>query len=430
MAWHWWNGQAIYLDFHEFIAPGSAALIVTAWHLFGTTYLATKIFFILICYISAFFIFLIVKKITRNMTVAFFAALVWLVSTSLYPIINHNSISSFVAVILLYFLILFKERPSQVIAILIAVLCAIDLWFLQTKGLLLTLSSGFIILYFSRTKRLINIAVFSSVLIITSILLFFPWPASTLWYNLAILPRQINYLGSSFIDIPLVIFSCLIVASIFVAYRIYKDKNFFIFGVSQLSLYLSILSNFDVYHFAIVSFPSLIVLFYFIDKAQNNKDFICKRVVIAFFGISTLASISLIILNYPFILYKSSAATPIVPTEVRNAKNIYAGPFNPDMYFDLRKINYFDTYSNEVYCDEDCQQKALATFIEIKPEFSLLSFSLTAKYNYFLEDSSIGKYVVENYMPCGRIDKTYIDLYARDKCPNNLVAEYQSGRKI
>jgi hypothetical protein len=417
MAWHWWNGQALYTDFHEFLAPGSAALIVTMWHLFGTTYLAAKIIFILACYISVFFMYLIVEKLTENMVIAFFAALCWAILSCCYPIINHNSISSFVAVILLYFVLLFSEKPTKIYLTIIALLCALDLWFLQTKGFLLALFSGCLILFFSTANRLKNIVVFLGAFGLTVFLLFSPWPASALWYNLIILPRQVDYVGSSFFNTPLAIFSFAITASIFAAYKVRKKKLFLVLGVFQLSLYLSILSNLDIPHFAIASFPALIFLFYFINYAQLNKLKVLKYMIVAFFETIALIVLYLVVENHPFNLYKNLPAAIAIPTEISNAKNIYAGPFLPGVYFELNKVNNFDTFSNEVYCDTICQEKSLLVFESTKPEFALLAFSMTKKYNYLLSDSLIGTYVVGNYKFCGKIKNTYIDLYARDHCP-------------
>jgi len=417
MAWHWWNGQALYGDFHEFLAPGSATLIVAMWHLFGTTYFAAKIIFIFICYISVFFIFIITNKITKNLIVAFFAALSWLILTSCYPIINHNSISSFIAVILLYFLLLFNEKPTKLYIVFVAALCALDIWFLQTKGLLLALSSALFIFIFSAADRLKYFALFLFVFGSSIFLLFSPWRAAELWDNLITLPRQVNYIGSSFFNIPLAIFSAIITICIFAFYKNLKDKLFLILGVFQLSLYISILSNFDVYHFAISSFPALIALFFFINQTISSKHKVFKYLTVAFLEIVVLLLIYIIVANYPYNLYRSSANLTRTPKEISSAKNIYAGPFLPGIYFQLNKVNNFDTFSNEVYCDTACQQKALDVFQSTKPEFALLAFGMTEKYDYFLSDSYIGRYVVKNYKPCGKMINTRIDLFARDECP-------------
>lgn len=415
MAWHWWNEQALYTDFHEFLAPGSSALIVAMWHLLGTTYFAAKIIFILTCYISVFFIYLIVEKMTKNIVVAFFTALSWTILTTCYPIVNHNSISSFVAVVLLYFLILFGDKPTKLNIVLIAIFCALDVWFLQTKGVLLTLSSAFLILFFSTKDHIKNIGLFSGTFALAILLLFSAWPSSELWYNLITLPRQVDYIGSSFFNIPLAMLSALVVVSIFVTYRICKNKLFIILGVVQLSLYLSILSNFDVYHFATASFPALILLFFFINSEQQRKNNRFKYIFVAFFEIIILISLYSMVTNYPFSLYQK---LPPISSEIGNAKNIYAGPFLPGIYFQFNKINNFDTFSNEVYCDSVCQEKSLSVFKSTKPEFALLAFSMTKKYDYLLSDSVIGMYVTGNYRPCGRIKNTIIDLYARDECPS------------
>lgn len=423
MAWHWWNGQALYTKFYELIAPGNAAMIVAFWHLLGPTYFAAKLGYILSCYVSVLAIYLIVFKLSAKHMLAFVAALWWILLSKFAPIISHNSESAYIAVVVLYLLLLFTDKPKKLYIFAAAILCAIDVFFLQTKGFLITFASALIISAANTNKRIQNTLGFLAIFVVTLCLLFRPWQISALWQNLVLLPININYLGSTFFDLSL--FSIALSAIVIMIYKYYetKDRMYCVLAIFQATLYIGILHNLGLSNFAVASFPAIILVNKMAMETKKINPEYRSIIEKSYYFFTLLLVVFAIDLASPSKLLFKGGFSNKVPQEVQKAESIYAAPFLPGVYFELGKINYFDTLSAETLCRSACQEKGLNIFQSTKPEFVLLAFSMTTKYNYFLEDSSIGKYVVSNYKSCGEIKGTYIDLYARDECPTNSVAE-------
>jgi hypothetical protein len=179
LAWHWWNHQAVYTDFHDYIPPGAPLLVLAGWKLFGLSYVGAKIPFIFFGYLSVLFTYLIAYKLTAKHLTAFLAAFFWLVATSFFPVINHNSLSSFLAVILTYFLLFPFQSSDRFRIIIIGIVNALIVWTLQTKGLFVFIASVFI-LGTEKRNRGSSFGFFLSSFFITVFLLYSPWPLGTI----------------------------------------------------------------------------------------------------------------------------------------------------------------------------------------------------------------------------------------------------------
>ena len=413
LAWHWWNHQAVYIDFHEFIPPGAPLLVLAGWKLFGLSYLGAKIPFIFIGFLSVFFTYLITYRLTRKNTVALFAAYFWLAASGFYPAINHNTLGSFLAVILTYFLIFPFENRKNVRLIIIGIINALILWTLQTKGFTLFAASIFVLITEKRDKNQ-KIGIFILCFMASSFLLYSPWPLEIIWHNLVVLPFQMDYLGSSFYNYTLYFVSAIFLIIMWLTYRKTQARPVFVLFALQLALFLSMFNNFDIFHFMINIAPFLIMMAaYPLLRPKRRLSKLVANYTLLFFVSLFYFLFAVGNLRTSNIFY--SQEPEIFSKITQNSENVYAGPFIPGFYFELRKINYFDTYSNEVYCNTDkCQQQALGTFKRISPEYAILGFEMTTKYNYFLEDSAVGTYVVQNYKICG--DFEALQIYARDDC--------------
>ncbi len=61
-AWNLLNGKKLYIDFFEFITPGSFYIVLWAWKIFGASYWVAKFLSILIIFFSAVGLYKISNK--------------------------------------------------------------------------------------------------------------------------------------------------------------------------------------------------------------------------------------------------------------------------------------------------------------------------------------------------------------------------------
>lgn len=135
-AWNIYHGRIPYADFFIFPGPFSFYFIYFSFVLLGPLYQSALIFSILLLFLSCIAIYDITSLLWKKNNLSYLAALVWaLVASASYPLINHNTFSSFFVIFaLLFFLKFFSSRYNSFL-FLSGAFSACTLYVLQTKGI-------------------------------------------------------------------------------------------------------------------------------------------------------------------------------------------------------------------------------------------------------------------------------------------------------
>lgn len=425
-AWQLWHGQAIYLDFVEFIAPLSPYFIFSSWLLFGSaSYLVAKIFSIILWLGSALGLSLIIKQFTKNYFAIISTILFWLIINWFHPLINHNSYSSFAAIWLLYLIILTIKYKRPVFYILSGLMAAIVFLFLQTKGLVL---GGIMLLIFIALTpgkwpdrfKLSGLAMGSYIfpLLLTFVLLDF----NAVFDSLFLLPFKANYLNHTLFSPLAALVAAIIILIMFSCSYFFQKKGLWILSIFQMGLFLSSFNLVDYNHIIINIFPFLIFLAILYNQSGN---FSVKHLIsISLFWLTTLLILNLVAINltnkniFSINLLNAKHDNLLTIPEIDQAKYIYCGPFLPGCYFELKKPNPFTQSSHLLVCSKECHQEALAIFKKIKPEFAILNYRMVERFNYD-KDSPIDQYIASNYLYCPDISKNKLVIFARTSCPQS-----------
>jgi hypothetical protein len=433
-AWQLWSGKKMYVDFMEYITPASGYIIFWLWKIFtGPSYSAAKVFSIIFWIISSFFLAATARKLSPSKYAIGGAVVLWLFAVRLSPIINHNSFSSYCAVILLYIIMLSLDRKKgnfRLFYFLTGFLSAVTFLFLQTKGLLLFSASIFIL--FILGKDAIKEKIIGSTI---SIIIFFgtlfaalhSWSFKTLFYSLFIFPRQAGYMEHTYVVPLIVVLEIAFTMVIIYAGIRYKNKKIAALGIFQGALYLSSINIVEISHFTINSFP--LWIFFTLGVAKLQRKYNITQLTLFFYVQFFVLPISLMILIGDYFMTESLLENNIYVNdfqgkkyqyifkikEIDKARYIYSGPFYPGLYFEYRKPNPF-YFFNGFICDEECQAKMLDTFKRVKPEFAFLDYEDAKVLNYD-KKNLIDIYINNNYIYCGEISRPPFYVYARSYCP-------------
>ena len=413
MAWQIWHGKRLYHDFYEFIPPGTAEFILLSWKIWGSaSYAAAKLFFAVIWLFSFLGLFLTLREFQKatlkNILILF---IFWLAVFYFYPLINHNSLSSLLAVWPLYFCLRFEKNGDNRWLLALGASVAFVCWILDTKGLALFVGFG-VITCWTKNLKLKSVTSYLAGFIGMILALFWGYKPSTLYHFLFVYPREINYMGNTFFSYSSLIAALIIISVMFYTYIHQRNKWVFVLAILQLTLFLSILNNLTLGHLLINSFPFIIFVLMislptFLLQAQNTLIFL-----LIIFSLSCITdqlimnTIGPNIFNLDF-KNKSTLAIPGIST----SDKIFAGPFLPGFWFELRKDNPYK-YSMVHVCSKECEDQTLKTLKATSPDIIFLNYQMVKKYHY--KKSAADLYIQNNYHKC----KNYysIEIYRKGEC--------------
>lgn len=442
IAWQLWYGKQLYVDFIEFVTPGSGYLLFWAWELFGgPSYVTAKVVSILFWIFSAIGMALIVRRFVFHKLLIVVAVLAWMIATDYYALINHNTYSSFLGVWFVYVTLVLLEKRTVWLSLLTGVVGAGVFLLLQTKGLAL-FGAALLLLFFNvflykensvgmawgdRMKQIL-IALCSW---IGTVLLFtVQWDVSTVLESWFVLPSTLNYLGYTLVYSQDVVLEIVIVALMILGSWLMKKKEFVVLVVFQVALFLSGVNLVDRAHLMINLFPFILFvvltfnhIFVLSKKFWGEEKVRWVRLIITLGLLFALLDVLVqgILLHfegntiYNLDLVGRKRPGVFSLQEVQQAKYVYAGPFLPGFYFELGKENPFTQMHNMTLCPEECQKKTVETFKELQPEFALLNYAMVAKYGYS-RGNFIDEYIQEQYIDC-EYSTGALELYALHECP-------------
>ncbi|MBI2416278.1 MAG: hypothetical protein HYV33_06525 [Candidatus Kerfeldbacteria bacterium] len=419
-AWQLWQGLQLYNPVVDFTAPGATYLVYWTWLIIGVpSYGSAKVAVIFIWLLSALGITQLVLRCGGKAIAVMMSVVGWLIMTDYYPLINHNALSSMAAIWLLVWLI---ERRY----VLTGVAVAITILFLQTKGILLAAMTIVSVLVFDQSRQRAWFNVRTVVLTATALLVvaLLPWSLLTIIESWFILPFTQQYLASSFVQMDIIMIEIILVLiSVILAWRA-KSRAGWILAASQLALFLSSAHIIDRYHLLINSFPVLVQLIVAVTQYWQTllqylprwQQVLLNDLIIVAIGSLFIMPIHRTFQTATIFLDEATTYQTLRFPEMQSAQYIYAGPFLPSLYFELRKPNPFVFSNNMTLCSSACQQATLAVFQTVQPEFVILDYDLVAKYGYAPWSQPIDRYIQSHYIQCQSLGPNLL-LLAQEHCP-------------
>jgi|GEM_PF-632609 hypothetical protein len=402
-AWQMINGSILYLDIFSYVAPFGFYLIYWLWFLFGVSYLAANIFSITLLIISAFILFKS-SQLIRKTKLNYLVPLIYIIATAWLPLINHNFFSTFFALISTFFFLKYINNNinnrGNLYIILSAFFTGITLITLQQKGLAVAATTGIFLIFFinvKKNKKIKHISLYILSLFVPLLFLSL-WPLNTIFNNLFYFPF-FNYSEAN--AIPLSSWIVIMLVLIIVAIKSFKTKRKKIYYLLllQLFLFLSVLTLPDIYHILLASFP----LFILIPEIFNLKDISLMREKIYFITITSFVIIVVLIpvLNYDLVFKSDKEFKDNIRAAVESnceGDYIYVGPFVPNLYFELRKINPspYDILLTKHHTEEQFQE-AKKMIIEKEPDCAILSYPASLERFNYDRNNVVDKYIRENY---------------------------------
>ncbi|MEK7203084.1 MAG: glycosyltransferase family 39 protein [Patescibacteria group bacterium] len=415
-AWRIMQGQIPYLDFFDFITPGSFYFLAIIFKLFGANYLVAKLISILLLIISGVGIYLISDFYFKKNFYKYLTPIIWLMFSAFYPLINHNQYSIYILIWSFYFFIKSFNLNSAKYYFITGVLSGLTFWFLQVKGAVIIFTIIFLFLLYNR-KNIKKLFYYFLGLIITLIPLLY-WSPDVLWFIFIKFPFE-NYISVNTIN-PSILIIGLILYFINLFFGIIKTEQKEIYFLWWLGLFLILSTGqrSDLPHIMINSWPLIIIIFFNLAKPEIQKikkiilmiiNWICLIIIFPFFLIYSLPDNILLQNNIKFwdkIRLKNKWLSE-VDTYVKNITTdndyIYAGPFIPNFYFELNRKN--PTRFNILITEHHPKNfflEAAADLKNKKPKIIILEYNIVKKFNYN-KNNVVDEFIWKNY----QLDKDF-----------------------
>jgi 4-amino-4-deoxy-L-arabinose transferase-like glycosyltransferase len=398
-AWQMMNGSILYLDIFSYVAPFGFYLIYWLWSLFGVTYLVANIFSIILLIATAIILFKssqLIKKTYLN----YLVPLIYIIATAWFPLVNHNFFSTFFAVISTYLFLKYINNRRSLYIILTAIFTGLTLITLQQKGLAILAST--IIFFFLfidlKLKEKVKHLGLYTLGFFLPLLFLVCWTLNIIFNNLFYFPL-FNYTEANFIPLDSWAFMMIILTIISFKYLKTKRKKIYYLLILQALLFLSVLILPDPYHILLASFP----LFILIPELFSFKSIKLIKEKIYFISITSFVIVIILIsiLNHDLVFRSDKVYKNNIKTIVNdNCKSdyIYLGPFIPNLYFELRKINPspYDILLTNHHTKEQFQE-AKEKIIEKQPDCAILSYPNSLERFKYDKNNVVDKYIRENY---------------------------------
>jgi Dolichyl-phosphate-mannose-protein mannosyltransferase len=351
-AWSLLSGHKPYVDDFQFITPASNYSLYWLWLLFGPNFWAAKGFGILSINLCALGIYLTGKQIASSHATSvsqFVGPFVYCLASFAWPTINHNTFNATVMCWALFFGVRYVKRNEFRDLAISGFLTGLSILFLQHKGgILLIAISVFLVAFKSTASNVgplnrIKPAFIFSVFALVPLLTLLNWPVSVLYASLIDFPLNHYLTVNRTSKLPLVIvLICFI--GIAIATNPKKNRPVQLVLLTQAMLFTTTLQRTDLAHVLVLTFPMLSMIFIPIDrlKIQLRR----RPGLFKFADLSRKLTLTLILIlgvNL-WILRAPSFANlpanwPLLQEAKSRCKSIYAGPFLPGIYYELRLQN-------------------------------------------------------------------------------------------
>ncbi|MBL7058563.1 glycosyltransferase family 39 protein [Patescibacteria group bacterium] len=410
-AWNLWNNKALYIDFFEFVPPGSLYLIFLIWKIFNSaTYLLANLFAILCIFLSTVGIFKI-SALLHKTNYNYFSPFIFGLSSLYWPIINHNIFSLVPTIWATYYLAKGLKNNKLKYFAASGLLTGASMLILQQKGiaLFIVVLSTLVFLYFKEKQNhwAKATSVYVAASLIPVILLFFKWSPILLYNNLIVFPL-LNYRETNKLPLTLLLF--FVIIAIFAFYILRKRNNrlsYTLFAI-QFGLLATTLARPGHLHISLAIFPLYVLAPSIIKEINSFRSRIKKTaygVAIVIIFIITFPALQSLQFNPPF----SSANTDTLDFIKENCLSqydLYVGPFLPGYYFETSKLNVtpFSFIITNMHTEKDFEL-ASVLIKQKEPKCAVLNYAMVNKFKYN-QDNPIDNYIFSNYDEVKRFNDT------------------------
>ena len=408
-AWNLLNGRGLYSDFFEFVPPGSFYLIFGFWQIFGASYLTAKLVAIGAVFLSAIGLFQTTRLLTKNKTSAWLPVIIFILLSYPWPIINHNIFGLTLVIWSAYFFSRALEagKPKNFLAS--GFLTGLAFLFIQQISLGLCLAQ-IAFLIFAYRRQAIRLAAYFLTGVFLPLVILLHWPIRLLYENLFLFPI-LHYPATN--RAPLTYFFIFLLTLLIVVWRMHREKKSILFLLClQFFLLFSVLARPDYFHLSVIIFPLFILLAVWGVKTQekNPSDWLDRYVypkILAIILLTVLIPcVWLLLIVPPFV----SSPYPSIDYVKKNCHSpyLYAGPFMPQVYFTVRKMNA------SPYGILITNQQTEAQFLEAKnalaqhqPDCAVLNYAIVEKFHHN-QNNPVDNYILENYHQTAQFGNTLI----------------------
>lgn len=401
-GWNIYNGEIIYEDFFEFIGPASFYFTALSYRLLGPQYSSALIFASILLCISAYLFSEIFYSLSQKEIFSYIIGFLYIIFASIsYPLINHNSLSSFIIVIACYYAMRFFDQKEIKDILFFGSFIAIAFYFLQTKGLAVLFFITVFFIYQLKKKSIQrqHIIFFYVGWVICFLIGAILWQMNPLLSALTVASGNISmtFIHLSFFTYALYLGIFLLLIRIFAMQKKIDQKILCIMCI-QSALLLSTLNFPDQGHTQINSFFIFLLMGILLVPVWGKiiKNIVFKIVVCA------PLCIVLITILYNHIshnidgAYENLSGIEVVKQKIGGEK-IFAYPFIPNFYFELKKDN---PYYNDVLFEKNNPPEHFQKNLEIlkreKPRYILTNYVIVKKYNHTFQNP-IDRYIREAY---------------------------------
>jgi hypothetical protein len=412
-AWQLWTGMRMYDDFRVFVGPGSGFAVYAVWQLWGSpSFLAARLLSVALSFWGTTGFYLLLRRLgTRGVSLALGIGL-WLSTSSLYVLLNHNPFSSSAAIWFLLALVRAVQarqagRDTPWHAVLVGAAAGAVFLFLPMKGGLLVSSAAATLFLIGRPRSLRPVLWLAVGFVPVIAPLFIAWSPITLVQQWILIPLTGNYLGHTGASRPFVIAAVAVTGMMGWAAVKRREPVLQAMTCAQAALFLGMAHNMEASHFAINAFPAIAFGAFALQRRAARRS-AGEIPATALIGAGVAALLITTLATPGGARYAEASVlradllgqrpTPAIKDRIARAHAIYAGPFLPSVYYLLRKKNPFFV-SETVVCNQDCQLHLVAQLKEVKPELAFLYYDMITHLQY-PQTGPVDVYLREHYVPC------------------------------
>jgi hypothetical protein len=348
-AWSLLSGHQPYIDDFQFITPASNYLLYWGWRLFGPNFWIASGLSITSIYLTSVAIYLTSKQLRSDdpLTLgAYVGAFCYSALSVFWTTINHNTFNACAMSWALYFGVkhVLHRKPRELV--FCGLLTGLAILFVQHKGAVLLLAIMLCLVAFNvrepREHALKTLGLYCGSLLVP-LLTLLAWPPGVLFEHLITFPAT-RYLSINKTSaLPLVLMTGFFIA-VSVSTLRGGNRALVLVWVVQALLLGTCLQRPDVSHVFILSFPTLAMLSLLLDRLGLKIASLEK-----FRRLSSWArklAITLVMMSIGLVLAVRKpnfedlpANWPLLREAASRCKSIYAGPFLPGIYYELRLQN-------------------------------------------------------------------------------------------
>jgi len=401
-AWDLVNGRRIYVDFFEFVPPGSFYLVYAVWKLLGVSYWSAKALGCVALFVGAIGVHRIVCLVSREAArqtptwVRVWIPALFCALSTRWPVINHHTFSLVFAIWSAYCACLGLQRQNAVLMGIGGLLAGVSVWFIQFSGVALAAGTGLAVLIVWLRDRqpvwLFNGAIFlvGAVAGASTLLMF--WPVELLWENLIAFPAD-RYMAINWVNpMPLILAA---VALILVG-RLSRDRlsaPIIALIAVQGFLLASTVSRPGILHVSMIAFPFLCLLAPVLIPETTQAAMARLWPAVAY------ASLAAIVLTQPTVFPRRAdfPFSSYIEHNCADSPYLYAGPFLAGLHFETRKINPTRYYTLLTGFNTEAQfAEARADLARHRPQCIMVEYSGVVQFGYDRQNP-VEAFIRQNY---------------------------------